>query len=51
MVIATADELPKEFRIEEYIDREIQFQKSFLEPLKSITDIIGWDTEKRATLF
>ena len=49
-VIATPDELPIEFNLDKYIDRELQFNKSFLEPLKSITSIIGWDTEERATL-
>jgi len=27
-----------------------QFNKAFLEPIKSITNVIGWDTEHRATL-
>ena len=49
-VIATPDELPKEFKLDKYIDREMQFGKSFVEPLRSITEVIGWDVEKRATL-
>ena len=44
------DDLPKEFGLEKYIDREMQFKKSFLEPLKSITDVIDWDLEERSTL-
>jgi hypothetical protein len=50
-VISTADYLPKEFNIDNYIDRDKQFEKSFLEPLKSITDVIGWQPEYKATLF
>jgi DNA polymerase elongation subunit (family B) len=50
-VIAVPDELPKELQfIDRYIDKETQFQKSFLEPLNSITNVIGWATEQRSTL-
>jgi DNA polymerase elongation subunit (family B) len=49
-VIAAPDELPDEFNLGKYIDRDTQFEKSFLEPVKSITSIIGWEVEKRATL-
>ena len=49
-VIATPDELPDEFGLDKYIDRELQFDKSFLEPIRSITKIIGWDAEKIANL-
>ena len=49
-VIATPDELPVEFDLDKYIDREMQFKKSFLEPIKSITEVIGWEVEQRSTL-
>jgi DNA polymerase elongation subunit (family B) len=50
-VIAMPDDLPKEFQwINEYIDRDMQFNKGFLSPLKSITDLINWRTEKTSTL-
>jgi hypothetical protein len=49
-VIASSDNLPKEFGLEEFIDRDMQFQKSFVEPLKSIADVIDWRVEKIATL-
>ena len=49
-VIATPDELPDEFGLDKYIDRELQFDKSFLEPIRSITSVIGWEAEQRATL-
>ena len=50
-VIAVPDEIPNELKyIDKYIDRETQFNKSFLEPLKSITEVIGWATEKHSNL-
>jgi DNA polymerase elongation subunit (family B) len=48
--IAFTDVFPPEFEMDEYIDRELQFEKTFLEPLRSFTDIIGWQTEKVNTL-
>ena len=49
-VISCTDYLPKQFNIDKYIDRELQFEKSFLEPLKSITNVIDWRVERTATL-
>lgn len=49
-VIAAPGELPKEFKLENAIDYDKQFEKSFLEPLKTILDAIGWQTERRATI-
>jgi len=49
-VIATSDYIPKEFKLDKYIDRETQFEKSFLEPLVSITDVIGWNISNKSTL-
>ena len=49
-VIANADQLPTDMNIDKYIDRDVQFKKAFLEPLKSITEVIGWEVEQRATL-
>jgi DNA polymerase elongation subunit (family B) len=49
-VIATPDELPKEFNLDKYIDREMQFSKSFVEPLRSITEVIDWQVEQISTL-
>lgn len=48
--IAAPDALPKEFGLDKYIDRDRQFSKTFLDPLTHITDTIGWNTEKKATL-
>jgi DNA polymerase elongation subunit (family B) len=49
-VIACPSELPKEFGMDMYIDRSKQFEKAFLEPIKTITEAIGWEIEHRATL-
>mgnify|MGYP003134203584 CR=1 FL=1 len=49
-VIAFNGTLPDEFRVKEHIDYDLQFDKGYLEPIKSILETIGWDTEKRATL-
>lgn len=49
-VISASNFLPKEFKLERYIDYDTQFDKAFLLPLKSITDIIKWQPEKLATL-
>lgn len=49
-VIAAPDSLPDKMGIDQYIDREKQFQKAFIEPLRTILDAIGWDIEKKATL-
>jgi DNA polymerase elongation subunit (family B) len=48
--IAFVDFIPLEFQLEKYIDRETQFEKTFLEPLRSFTSIMGWNTEKVNTL-
>lgn len=49
-VISFHDQLPKEFDLDQYIDREMQYEKTFLDPLKSFTDIVGWSTEEVFTL-
>ncbi len=49
-VISFPSSLPKEFDLQEFIDYETQFQKTFLDPLKTILDSIGWSHEKSTTL-
>jgi DNA polymerase elongation subunit (family B) len=49
-VIAFPQSLPKEFALEKYIDYNMQFDKSFVEPLKIILDSIGWKTEHVSSL-
>ena len=42
--------LPKEFDLEQYIDYDLQFEKAYLDPLKSIVQMINWTTEQQSTL-
>ena len=49
-VISNLDSLPDELNLNQYIDYEKQFDKSFIQPLKSITNVIRWDYEKKLTL-
>ena len=49
-VISFISDFPKELKLDKYIDYELQFEKSFLEPLKSILDAIGWGIEKTTNL-
>jgi len=42
--------LPKEFGLDDAIDYDLQFEKSFLEPLKVLLDVIGWKAEKTGSL-
>ena len=45
-VIAVLNTLPKEFGLHEYINYELQFEKSFLNPIRGILGTIGWKYEK-----
>jgi hypothetical protein len=49
-VISFIQQFPKELGIDKYVDYDLQFKKSFLEPLKSILDVIGWNIEKTVNL-
>ncbi len=49
-IISFIQDFPTELGLDKYIDYELQFEKSFLEPLKSILDAIGWKTEHTTTL-
>ena len=49
-VISYFQTLPPEFNLEKYIDYNMQFSKSFLEPLNSVLNAIGWVSERRGTL-
>lgn len=49
-VITCPDKLPPELNLGKYVDHEKQFDKSFLEPIKTIVGAIGWEVEKRETL-
>jgi len=49
-VISFIQEFPKELGLNQYVDYDLQFEKSFLEPLKAILDSIGWKVEKTNSL-
>ena len=49
-VISFFQTFPKELGIDKQVDYDLQFEKSFLEPLKVIMDTIGWKPEKVASL-
>jgi len=49
-IISTPGSLPKELDLLQYIDYDTQFEKSFIDPLQTILNVLGWHTEKRATL-
>ncbi len=49
-VITCTDKLPAEFKLDKYVDHDTQFDKSFLEPIKTIVGAINWEIEKRSTL-
>ena len=36
--------------MDQCIDYDTQYDKAFVEPLKTILDAIGWQTEKQASL-
>ena len=45
-IISFPIRLPKEFELDDYIDYEKQFSKSFTEPIRVIVESIGWKIEK-----
>lgn len=45
-VVGFANVLPKEFELQEYIDYETQFEKTYIASIKIILDAIGWNVEK-----
>ena len=49
-IISFISDFPKELGIDKYIDHDLQFEKSFLEPLKAILDAINWSVEKTVNL-
>jgi hypothetical protein len=49
-VIAYVNTLPKEFGLNKYIDYDLQFEKSYIDPIKTVLDVIGWKHEKTSSL-
>lgn len=49
-VFGFISDIPPEFNLNKYIDYDIMFEKGFIDPIKSILEVIGWATEKTTTL-
>ena len=49
-VISFIQQFPEELNLDKYMDYDLQFEKSFLEPLKIILDSIGWQAERTVNL-
>jgi len=49
-VIGFFDVLPQEFNLHQYIDNELQFEKTFLKPANAILHAIGWEAEQTSSL-
>ena len=49
-VIAFPQELPKEFGLQQYIDYDKQFEKTFLDALQGVIDPLGWKVEEQSSL-
>jgi len=49
-IISFIQDFPRELGLDKYIDYDLQFEKSFVEPLKAILDAIGWNVEKTVNL-
>jgi DNA polymerase elongation subunit (family B) len=49
-VISYISTLPKEFKLQPYIDYDVMFDKTFLDPMKFILDAVGWKSEPQASL-
>nr|BAR37019.1 DNA polymerase [uncultured Mediterranean phage uvMED] len=49
-VISFIQSLPKEFDLHRFIDHDKQFDKAFVEPLKAVIGLIGWNPEPVASL-
>jgi len=49
-VISYPIRLPKEFGLHDYVNYDLQFEKTFLDPIKIILNSINWNAEKVSTL-
>ena len=49
-VISFTDYLPEELQLHKYVDKKVQFEKTFLDVIIPILESIGWEAEERATL-
>ena len=49
-VISFIQDFPTELDLDKHVDYDLQFSKSFVEPIKVMLDCIGWETERKNTL-
>ena len=49
-VVSFPSRIPKEFELDNYIDYDVQFDKTYLEPIKVILDCMNWKPEKTNSL-
>lgn len=49
-VLSFVTAVPPEFGLDNYIDRELQFEKAFIEPLTTIVDAVGWKIVEQSSL-
>lgn len=49
-VITFLGDLPAELNLHQYVDHQTMFDKSFLEPLTTLTSSVGWKVKQEATL-
>ena len=49
-VISFPGHLPDELELHKYVNHDLQFEKTFLDPINIILDAIGWTAEPRADL-
>jgi len=49
-VIAFISAIPEEFNLRQYVDYDTMFSKSFIEPLTTILNGVGWSSKPRASL-
>jgi len=46
-VISFVKDIPEEFKLQRYIDKETQYEKTFLDPLNGLLNTINWNYEVR----
>ena len=49
-VISFVDYLPRQFKLEQYIDYNLQFEKTFLGAIEPVLDAVGWTSEHKVSL-
>ncbi len=50
-IIGVPTSLPRQLGLDQYIDYNLQFEKSFLSPLRNILTLVGYQEEKQLTLW